>query len=69
MPVDKFGRMIKKVEMMLESMWIKNAYIKREVDDFTKLLDHVKKTIDERPHIIAVHANYTTQNLLRITFF
>ena len=36
----------------------KNAYIKREVDDFTKLLDHVKKTIDERPHIIAAHASY-----------
>ena len=36
----------------------KNAYIKREVDDFTKLLDHVKKTIDERPHIIAVHTHY-----------
>ena len=36
----------------------KNAYIKREVDDFTKLLDYVKKTIDERPHIIAVIANY-----------
>ena len=36
----------------------KNAYIKREVDDFTKLLDHVKKTIDERSHIIAAHASY-----------
>ena len=28
----------------------KNAYIKREVDNFTKFLDHVKQTIDERPH-------------------
>ena len=37
----------------------KNAYIKREVDDFTKLLDYVKKTIDERPHIIAVNARYS----------
>ena len=36
----------------------KNAYIKREVDDFTKLLDHVKKTIDERHHIIVAHASY-----------
>ena len=36
----------------------KNAYIKREVDDFTKLLDYIKKTIDERPHIIVVHASY-----------
>ena len=36
----------------------KNAYFKREVDDFTKLLDYVKKTIDERPHIIAVHMHY-----------
>ena len=36
----------------------KNAYIKSEVDDFTKLFDHVNKTIDERPHIIAVHASY-----------
>ena len=40
-------------------MWMKkNAYIKSEVDDFTKLLDYVKKTIDERPHIIAVQASY-----------
>ena len=30
---------------------IKNAY-------FTKLLDHVKKSIDERSHIIAVHTHY-----------
>ena len=36
----------------------KIAHIKREVDDFTKLLDYVKKTIDERPHIIAAHASY-----------
>ena len=36
----------------------KNAYIKREVDDFTKLLDHVKKTIDERPHVIAALVSY-----------
>ena len=36
----------------------KNAYIKREVDDFTKLLDYVKKSIDERPHMIAVHTHY-----------
>ena len=36
----------------------KNAYIKREVDEFTKLLDHVKRTIDERPHIIVAHASY-----------
>ena len=37
----------------------KNAYIKREVNDFTKLLDHVKKMIDERLHIIVVNANYS----------
>ena len=36
----------------------KNAYIKSEVDDFTKLLDYVKKSTDERPHIIAVHTHY-----------
>ena len=36
----------------------KNAHIKRGVENFTKLLDHVKKTIDERSHIIAVHASY-----------
>ena len=29
------------------------------MDDFTKPLDHVKKTIDERPHIIAVHTHYS----------
>ena len=37
----------------------KNAHIKRQVDDFTKLLDYVKKTIDERPHIVMVHASYS----------
>ena len=47
--VDKVGKYVDE----------KNAYIKREVDDFTKLFDHVKKTIDERPHIIAVHTHYS----------
>ena len=37
----------------------KNAYIKREVDDFTKLLDYVKNTVDKRPHIIMVHTSYS----------
>ena len=36
----------------------KNAYIKSEVDDFTKLLVYVKNSIYERPHIIAVHTHY-----------
>ena len=40
----------------------KNAYIKSEVDDFTKLLEYVKKSTDERhdkkTYIIAVHSNY-----------
>ena len=36
----------------------KNAYIKSEVDDFTKLLDYVKRSIDERSHIIMVHGSY-----------
>ena len=28
------------------------------MDDFKKLLDHVKKTIDERPHIIVALGSY-----------
>ena len=46
----------------------KNAYIKREVDDFMKLLDHVKKTIDERPHIIMVHASYSYYFYVKMNF-
>ena len=41
----------------------KNANIKKEVDDFTKLLDNVsaanKIYVDQKPNIIAVNARYS----------
>ena len=41
-------KMVNNVEKYVDE---KNAY-------FTKLFDHVKKTIDERSHIIAIHTQY-----------